>query len=84
MRETFQVLYRVAVKELKKQLDWLELRYEIEDLRIYKYIIFLLFSTISGQLTLFTEDLYALTFDVGMKKVFSDNFRIGFLAKNLT
>ena len=33
---------------------------------------------------LFTEDLYALTFDVGMKKVFLDNFRIGFLAKNLT
>ena len=33
---------------------------------------------------LFTEDLYALTFDIGMKKIFSDNFRIGFLAKNLT
>jgi hypothetical protein len=32
---------------------------------------------------LFTEDLYGLTFDIGMRKIFSDNFRIGFLAKNL-
>ena len=33
---------------------------------------------------LFTEDLYGLTFDIGIRKIFSDNFRIGFLAKNLT
>ena len=33
---------------------------------------------------LFTEDLHALTFDLGLKKKISDNFRIGILGKNLS
>ena len=33
---------------------------------------------------LFTEDLSEVTFDIGLKKILSDSFRIGFLAKNLS
>ena len=33
---------------------------------------------------LFTEDLSEVTFDIGLKKILSDSFRIGLLAKNLS
>ena len=33
---------------------------------------------------LFTEDLSEITFDVGLKKIFSDSFRAGVLAENLS
>jgi len=33
---------------------------------------------------LFTKDLSEITFDIGLKKIFSDSFRVGILAKNLS